>query len=425
LAVLAGLTIFFTGGTASPIVVAIGGWIGGLAGLSGIAATNYGLALLGFGAMSAGGLGVAGGVAVLTAALTFSTEIVIDYTLTTAINTYSHQRFVKDSKKMITLPIPQNEDGSRAYENTVVYLKEHIDTEKPLFIDENQEALRKAMEKFEITTEDEEERIKDFVLSSYLFFAVNDYDMAKKKAGTAIELAREKKIRRTMPAFLYATSTLYEDSFDFRKITQDYFRYSVLAEPDNELIPLMFAIYLERVLYRMNDDESLGVDSLNMLRDIAFEIKDEEIRTQALVAVLMRYFMRVKIEQQKILALAESENDTIRDNPKTLSVVKEAFQNYQALLSAMSPVLEYGPLKEQMSENEEIGNLSVLYARYEESVLYLKKVIDELEEYQKNTSGHERVVGESGYMKYIWFMSGGLLFLAVFVFLIKRSRNKA
>ena len=47
---------------------AIGGAIGSVAGLSGAAATNYGLALLGFGSLAAGGFGMAGGMVVATAA---------------------------------------------------------------------------------------------------------------------------------------------------------------------------------------------------------------------------------------------------------------------------------------------------------------------------------------------------------------------
>ncbi|HAS08934.1 MAG TPA: DUF726 domain-containing protein [Acidimicrobiaceae bacterium] len=47
---------------------AIGGAIGAWAGLSGAAATSHGLALLGFGSVAAGGLGMAGGTAVVTAA---------------------------------------------------------------------------------------------------------------------------------------------------------------------------------------------------------------------------------------------------------------------------------------------------------------------------------------------------------------------
>src|SRR5699024_7779034 len=46
---------------------AIGGAIGTLGGLSGAAATSHGLALLGGGSLAAGGLGMAGGTAVVTA----------------------------------------------------------------------------------------------------------------------------------------------------------------------------------------------------------------------------------------------------------------------------------------------------------------------------------------------------------------------
>ena len=55
-----------TGGVVSIFLgPVIGGYIGKLAGLSGAAATNYGLALLGGGSLAAGGLGMAGGSAVL------------------------------------------------------------------------------------------------------------------------------------------------------------------------------------------------------------------------------------------------------------------------------------------------------------------------------------------------------------------------
>jgi hypothetical protein len=47
---------------------ALGGAIGSLSGLSGAVATNYGLALLGFGSIAAGGMGMAGGMTAVTAA---------------------------------------------------------------------------------------------------------------------------------------------------------------------------------------------------------------------------------------------------------------------------------------------------------------------------------------------------------------------
>src|SRR5690242_1794486 len=43
--------IFFGGGTATPLVPSVGTFSGNLAGLAGIAATNYGLAMLGGGAI--------------------------------------------------------------------------------------------------------------------------------------------------------------------------------------------------------------------------------------------------------------------------------------------------------------------------------------------------------------------------------------
>ncbi len=383
LAVVAGLAIFFTGGAASPIVVSIGSWVGSLAGLSGIAATNYGLALIGFGSVATGGLGIVGGVAILTAALTFSTEVVIDYTLTTAINTYSHRKFVEDSKKMLTLPIPRNEDGSSEYENTVEYLKEHIDSEKPLFTDVNQEVLENAFERFEIVTDDREKHIKDLVLRSYLYFARNHYEKAKEDAQDAIALARGEKIRRTLPAFIYSVSSLYEKQFDYAKITSNYFRYSVLAEPDNELIPLMFAIYLDRVLYRMNDDTNLDHQSLDTIKQIAFELKDKDLKAQALVITLMRYFMRIKIEQQRILALAESENDNIKNSSKTLKIVKDAFNEYKALLLSVRPILVTKVVEEAIKENNEMKNLPIVYGKYEESTHYLEKIVQDLQAYQE------------------------------------------
>jgi hypothetical protein len=67
------IALFIGGGTllGGPLFYiaapAIGGAIGFAAGLSGAVATNYGLALLGFGSLAAGGFGMAGGMVVSTA----------------------------------------------------------------------------------------------------------------------------------------------------------------------------------------------------------------------------------------------------------------------------------------------------------------------------------------------------------------------
>jgi hypothetical protein len=376
-AAIAGAVIFFTGGTASPIVIGIGTWIGNMAGLSGIAATNYGLALLGGGSMATGGLGVAGGVAILTATLTFSTDVIIDYTLGNVISSYNYSNFVKDSKNMLTLPIPQNEDGSDSYEIIVEDLKEKINKKESLHSDFNQKILLN-----QIKFHGLENNIKDLSLLSYLYFTTNDYKRAKIKAFESIYLARVKNIKRTLPAFIVATSSLYDKYVNIYTNNSDYFRYSVLAEPDNKLIPVMFAIYLDRVLYRMNDRVSWNYKIIDNIRDIAFEIKDEDVLNQSLVVIMMRYFIRIKLEQQKIVSLTNSNNTMIKNSDKTLIVVKESLTEYKKLLHSLSKIIYYEPIQDYISDNEKLKNLNITYAKYEENINYLDMLINNLEKYQ-------------------------------------------
>ena len=90
---------FGGGAAAAPAwMAAVGTWIGSTVGLSGIAAANFGLALLGGGAVAAGGLGVAGGVTVLASALAFSTDLVVSYSVETALEKYTHSKFVEANK---------------------------------------------------------------------------------------------------------------------------------------------------------------------------------------------------------------------------------------------------------------------------------------------------------------------------------------
>ncbi len=379
-AIAAGAAIFFSGGTATPVVAGIGTWIGEMAGLSGAAATNYGLALLGGGSIVSGGLGIAGGTAVLTAALTFSTEVVIDYTVGSAYKTYSYSKFVEESKKMPTLPIPQNEEGSSSYEDAVVFLKENIKTQESLFSNENQKVLRDALKQYRLN----DDNIKESVLKSYLFFVTNDYDDAKEQAMLAIRKAREEQIRRTLPAFIYAVSSMYQQQIDFDTINHDFFRYSVLAENDNKLIPLMFAIYLDRIMYRMNDDEALNYTTLNKVKEIAFELDEDDIKLQSLVVVMMRYFIRIKIEQQKILALVDTANEKIKNSPKTLKILQSSFQEYKNLLVSMRDILFDQEIQEYIEDDKKLKHLNILYAKYEENEKYLALKIAEFKRYQKS-----------------------------------------
>ena len=372
-AVATAAAIVFTGGTASPIVVSIGTGIGNMAGLSGVAATNYGLALLGGGSIATGGLGVAGGTALLTAALSFSTDVVIDYTFDNMNRSYNYTEFVKNSKKMATLPIPQNEESGRvAYERIVKDLKENINMDEPLTSDSNQKILFRNIQQNGL-----ENKIKDLTLLSYLYFATNNYKNAKTKALESIYLARDKNIRRTLPAFIVATSNLYEKDVDIYNNNRDYFRYSVLAESDNEMIPLLFAIYLDRVFYRMNSDMSdWDYKVLDDIRDIAFEIKDKKILNQALSIVINGYLQRIKIEQQRILSLTQSNSTTIKNNKKVLITVKKSFVEYKNLLNSLNEVLQNKSIKKELTNNEELTHLKNVYLQYKEDINNLNRLIE-------------------------------------------------
>ena len=137
--------IIFTGGTASPLVASIGTLIGNAMGLSGAAATNAGLALLGGGSIASGGFGILGGTVVLTAALSFSTDVIIDYGVGKVVTEYRYRDLVAKSQDMPTLPLPSNTKGPKGYELAIEEL-ERVNQDLPFHAESNLAVFRRAME---------------------------------------------------------------------------------------------------------------------------------------------------------------------------------------------------------------------------------------------------------------------------------------
>lgn len=375
-ALIVGALIFFTSGTASPIVASIGTWIGGTMGLSGAAATNAGLALLGGGSIASGGFGILGGTAVLTAALTFGTEIAFEYTLDTAINKYEYRELVDKSKKMLTLPLPVNRTGPDAYESAINILDDY-NREEPIFYHSNQDLIERAIKAIESDTKkmDEDEFSKNKSLLSLLYFVTNDYAMARKQADKAVQLARYSGIRRTLPAFIYATSTLYEEKFDFVSVTSNYFRYSVLAEPNNPFIPLLFSIYLERMQLRFNDDyldESAFFQIFNIMKTDSIE----SFRQTNYGIILSKYFMRLWLEQQNIEAIVNTSSDTIKHSTNSLMVLDDSLTSYTRLLKDSIFIIN-SLLDLELDEEGRIkaSELSGLWAQYSQDKSRLMSLI--------------------------------------------------
>lgn len=377
------IAIFFSGGTASPIVVSIGSWIGGTMGLSGIAATNAGLALLGGGSIASGGFGIIGGTALITAALSFGTDVVIDYTIGKAVGEYNYSNLTEHSKEMLTLPLPKNDSGPDAFEDAVKIL-EDVEDKLPTFSDKNQQIIKKAITSLETArgVVDKDESSKNNSLLSLLYFVSNDYVNAKKYANLAIQFARESKIRRTLPAFIYATSALYEERFDFTSITDEYFNYAILAEPDNPLIPLLFSIYLDRMLLRFNDNY-LDEEALYRIFTIMKSPSLEKSRTTNYTALLSRYFIRLKLEQQKISSLSTSSNATIKNNRKTLDAVMDSLRRYDTLIAQSSDIMKYFPSSNLREKDAaKIAELHTLLVNYTKDRQRLELLIDDLKNHQ-------------------------------------------
>jgi len=339
-AVIAAGAIFFTGGTASPIVISIGTWIGGTMGLSGIAATNAGLALLGGGSIASGGFGIIGGVAVVTAALSFSTDVVFEYSVGKVMSKYNYSQLKNVSKNMITLPLPVNTSGSDSYEGAIDIL-EGIDKETPVSNNKNQQIIQHAIAKIldEKNPLDIEELMKNETLLSLLYFMSNDYKSAHKHAEAAIKYAHSAQLRRTLPAFIYATSSIYEEDFDFEGVTNNYFRYSTLAEPDNPLVPLIFSIYLDRLSLRSNDGYLDQIHVLNTMFMIMKSASLEDHYMEDYVILSSRYFIQLKLAQQKISSLATSSNNKLKNSPETVKVLNKAFATYSNLLEGENLVM--------------------------------------------------------------------------------------
>ena len=346
-----------TGGAGAPVAaIAVGTWIGKLLGFSGAVATNVGLALLGGGSIASGGLGMAGGAMLISTSLNFSTAVVLDYAVPRMISEYNYKKLEDLSKNMPTIPLPVNNDGSSSYRAALDALRS-ANSQEPYFTDENRAIIERSIKMIEggaIAGADTPEGVaREKTLLSLLYFVSNDnyVENASRYAEDAIWNARISDVDHTLPAFILAASSAYDETFDFYSMTEENFRYSILREPDNPLIPLLFSIYLDRISLRFEDDY-LSETALDAIYEIMKEPALRHFRLVHYQIVMKRYFVQLKLNQQKISSLCGATNRTILDSPFTLSIVEEALLTYRELLESASDVVSALNQLDESSEPE-------------------------------------------------------------------------
>lgn len=341
--VAATVTVFITFGAAAPAWMAtVGAWIGSTAGLSGAAATSYGLAMLGGGSIAAGGLGVAGGVAVLTAASEFSAGI-IGYATSAALEKWDRGKYIEANKNMMTLPLPRNDNGGDAYEETMEYLQKNYVKDLPISDAANQTILRQAtdiLQKGVALEDDEEYALKNRTLLALLHLQQNEYTLAYVEAHKAMQHAINAKEERTLACYIWALAQLSDPSSHCTNDVLQGLRIAYTQEPDNDLMSIMTACCMDRLMYRYHYGQ-LSIDHLsNFFRTITDSRIKEELTHASVEIYVMRCLIEMRRTREDIRIIAQDKD--MMTMSEVISEVHTRINRHRQLLSMMqTQILPY------------------------------------------------------------------------------------
>lgn len=328
---------FGGGAAAAPAWIAtVGTWIGSTVGLSGVAAANFGLALLGGGAIAAGGLGVAGGVAVLSAMMTFGVDMALTYGTDLALEKWSQDKFIEANKTMMVLPVPRNKKGGKAYKATIAYLTEKIKQDKAISDPENQEVLESARRM--LIEEMWREEDKDYILKNKTLLALilaqtNDYASAAEVAKQAMEVADEIEKKQTLPAFIWALAELAQPEKECGSEVILALATAYKGELKNKLMPIMTGSCMDRLMYRYH----YGKLSSETLADFCDLITDSKIRQKEAAVSLEIFISRCLIELKRThqdIYIITKDKSLMKDK-KVVAELKKRLERHKALISIL------------------------------------------------------------------------------------------
>jgi hypothetical protein len=193
---------------------------------------------------------------------------------------------------------------------------------------------------------------------------------------------------------------------------------------DERFRPAMVAVYMDRLAYRLQEYETSleWLDRLYWVVDgVPFDKRSAALRMQ----VIPQYFQQLKREQQDILVLANTTNETIRNAPQTLVDMRLSLSRYEALLASARRVLEDSGDQVQRSMEDRL-----LWKRGWEKELAatIKQLRASLDQYESDLPRLKRKVewfefSQSG-MPPQWVVVGAVLIAGGLVgFLVWRRRR--
>lgn len=336
-AVAAGVITFYTAGTVPALAGSIGGFVGKLFGFSGIVAQNFGLALLGGGPIAAGGLGIQGGVALLTTLNALAFESAVQFAVVENVDAYfeasDYRDLVAKSQSMITFPLPRAADGSQALEDMMHILHTSKGNAAPMTDPSNADALEKALWiSFDIGQADEEEIIQYFTLRALVEFWRAEFQTAADSAAVALEHAETNAWTGSFPAFLHLVASLYDpdiDKAESHSLTHDLFGRTV-AETDNGFLPLMVALLMDR-LELLYLDGRAHERTLRLPARFVLERYDGEEGFAAALVVATRYLNLLQVQLIKLNALFVPQPSLFPRQEDQRAALQETYEDLRRL----------------------------------------------------------------------------------------------
>ncbi len=376
--------VILSGGTAGPIMTAAGGWIGGMFGLSGVAATNFGLALLGGGSLAAGGFGMAGGVVVLTALFEFA-ALGGGYVVEKITISFDEAQFIEQSKKLVVLPIPLKTSGSPIYEQSIKNLGKQYKKDELHSSESNLRALSEAIAILEKSDIGPSKDLQSSTLLALLYHQRSKEDDCRKcreLSDKVIRTARnggmdEKNL--TFPLALKAICSLGVADAKSTKIVEEFVQASVL-ESKKEMVVLAAAVFADRMM--MRDDLVNGADFARLVKSAGY-VPGEKLTDAYALVFLMRYNLKLNEYWSAIKFFGDNlGNDDILMKPKNLQNCEFVYHKYEDLLTktpemtmavAMLKPERVGGSKELPEGKKLIADLQDSFAKHSENRAVAKK----------------------------------------------------